>query len=148
MDECGVCGGDAVGEGLVEGARLWLCEDCLRYADKVFAKQQAARQQAVLPKKKELVLVEGFGRLIQKAREAKNLSRRQFAEKVLIRENELTSFEEEKLKPVEDVAKKIGFALGIKILEEETGLEAIARQSRSSQGEGFSLGDMVRIKKR
>ena len=149
MEECGVCGGEAVGQGMVEGARLFLCDICMGYASKVFVKQEAIRPRLqVFEKKKELVLVDGFGLRIQKAREARGWSRKVFAEKTFIRENELTAFEEEKLKPVEAIARKMEFTLGIKILEEESGLESIAREARTSKGGEFSLGDLVKIKKK
>ncbi len=158
MDECGVCGGTAVGQGVVEGARLDLCDKCLYYAGKVVmyrnesekrGKAGNAEQRPVFVpvKQKELVLAEGFGAVIQKAREARKLSRHDLAEKLFVREHELASFEEEKLKPVEKIARKIEFALGVKLLAEEDQLQEIVRESRSGNGD-VTLGDLVKIRKK
>ena len=94
------------------------------------------------------MLADDFGKIIHDARLSKNLSRLQLAEKVFIRENELAGFEENRLKPVESVAKKIEYALGVKLLSEESVLESTARQFRAKKGDDFSLADVVKIKKK
>lgn len=152
MEECGICGGVAVGEGVVEGAKLPLCNKCLRFGRKIkvyYDDELSERPQQSMPTpRKELALVDGFSKVISAAREARKLTRKELAEKLFVRENELAAFEEGRLKPVVAVAKKLEFALGVKLLEEESVLESIARESKAPRGSDFSFGDMVTIKKK
>ncbi len=124
--DCQVCGKPAAGEGIVEGARVPLCENCSAYSSgfSVYKTYQIPKamqsQQAFKPKAKpgERELVEGYGRKIMQAREKLMLSRKELAKKILIQEKELEGFEQQKYKPGETIVKKLEFALGISLLEQ------------------------------
>jgi len=154
--ECQTCGRNAVGEWLVEGARVPLCERCSGYADEFsyYAPPKTARKAAALPAKAVRVsreIADDYGKTISRARDKRGMTRKELAAKLLIHENELASFEEGRIKPSETLAKKLEFALGIKLFEEieEAGKKGAAESAAApKKAGGVSLADILEIKKR
>ncbi|MBI5036774.1 multiprotein-bridging factor 1 family protein [Candidatus Micrarchaeota archaeon] len=153
MESCHICGNDAIGTGYVEGAKIALCERCAEHSKRFQLFEQYRPQQpkpAQRKEKPEQELVAGFGRKIMKARvETKSLSREDFAKQMLISEPDLRAYEEERRKPLPDVAKKIEYALGITLVESKIAEEVEQQQAKSVPfKKEFTLGDIIKIKKK
>lgn len=105
---------------------------------------------------KELAVVEGYSRIVSQAREAAGLTRAELARKLLIFENVVERIEEGKLKPSEDVARKLETALKITIIEEAKKEEAPSARERPAEfshghrraPRELTLADIVTIKKK
>jgi putative transcription factor len=163
VEECYTCGKPSVGMGVVEGTRVALCERCAQYAGGFAFYRKEAPKKSVSAENsfkqgvatsvrssqaRETDFVVNFGKVLFQAREKLGLSRKQLGEKLFIREHELAAFEEERLKPIEAIAKKLERFLGIKILEEqEIDVHAIAEESKTRRGQP-TLADVVEIKKK
>ncbi len=120
MEYCHVCGAPAEAEAFVEGARVWVCARCLGFGRAVKAVEPAAAVSRVgLARRKEVVVADGFGEIIKRAREAKKLSVGDLAKKIFVNEKELARIEREALRPSEAVARKLERELGIMLLVEE-----------------------------
>ncbi|MFH0834933.1 MAG: multiprotein-bridging factor 1 family protein [Candidatus Micrarchaeota archaeon] len=151
--ECQTCGKNAAGEGLVEGARVPLCERCAGYADdfSYYAPPKTAKKKPnELPAKAVRVSMEiadDYGKIIARARDARGMTRKELAAKLFIHENELASFEESRIKPSETLAKKLEFALGVKLFE-EIEVDTERKAAASKKNEGVSLADVLEVKKR
>lgn len=147
--ECQVCGKPAALEALIEGARVPVCEKCVRFGRIVSRPVVPVKRQAPLKKAVEApekLLVQGFGALVMNAREAAGFSRDELAKKIFIREHELAKIEEEKLRPDERTARKLEFALGIKLYE-DIGLEIeMMRKEKKRSGKDFTMADMVELR--
>ncbi len=148
--DCHICGREAVGEGTVEGAKVALCDRCVRYAKRFTVYEEYLPPKPVAAPKqaqKTVSLVEDYARKIKSAREKKGLSREGFAKKFFIGVSDIAAFGEGRLKPVEDQAKKIEYALGISLFEQES-IESIAKSERlPKRGGGLTLADVVDVKK-
>ncbi|MFA4946235.1 MAG: multiprotein-bridging factor 1 family protein [Candidatus Micrarchaeia archaeon] len=119
MDECSVCGrNESVGTALIEGARVTVCARCVGYGKNVdlYAPAQSGRPAFVRAKPVELVPAEDCGQRITRAREAKGWTRRELAERVPVHESEIKSFEDGRVKPLPEKAKKLEYILGAKLL--------------------------------
>ena len=142
--DCQVCGRPAAGEGTVEGAKVPLCETCSAYSSNFslyqeyrdfiaekerklskphgYSQPSAPAQQKQAPAAKpkgEGELLEDYGKKIMQARERQKLSRKELARKILIQEKELEGFEQQKYKPSQVAIKKLEFALGISLTEQQ-----------------------------
>jgi len=152
--ECQTCGRNAAGEGVVEGARVPLCERCSGYADdfSYYAPPTVKKKPNALPAKAICVsreIVDDYGKVIARARDSRGMTRKELAAKLFIHESELASFEESRIKPSETLAKKIEFALGIKLFEEiEIGARKDGAEPAAKKPDGVSLADVLEIKKR
>ncbi|MGC9113567.1 MAG: helix-turn-helix domain-containing protein [Candidatus Micrarchaeia archaeon] len=156
--ECDVCGKPAIGEAIIEGARVLVCANCAKYGKIVSHPKPRATPLTpfTAPAKtpKEFELVDGYGALIRGARQSLGLSLKELGQKLGIREQELQKMEEEKLKPTEKDCRKLETFLKIKLLLEATPeespeelakkLEQIKRQSKPSNA--VTLADLVEIK--
>ncbi len=118
--DCEVCGRrEAVAIAIIDGARLNVCENCLKFGrleKKLFNETFKPESQN---HSTELVLIEGYGRIISAARLGKKLSVKELGRKLNISEKELEKFENESFKPIEKIARRLERELNIKILIEE-----------------------------
>ena len=164
MDECHVCGQESVGNGLVEGAKVSLCNSCMGYAKNPAyyrAPVEVRKKQANSPYDtrvnrppsasplQNLELREDYGEAIKKSREKHGWTREELAKKLFIKESDLIAFEEKRLKPTPEIEKKLEYALGIRLYETgEPDLNALAMQNTTRSGQAPSLADVVEIKKK
>lgn len=93
-----------------------------------------------------LVLVDGYGPKIHKAREAKGLSHEQLGNKVSARVPELKHIEAGKLRPSDDLIKKLEKELGITLMEAVEGPAPVVSgvNKKSGTGQGLTIGDILR----
>lgn len=79
------------------------------------------------------------------------MTREELGKKLAVSFQEIVGFEEGRLKPTQEVAKKLEYGLGVKLfeesLEEKIDLSALARDSQIKRGLP-SLADVVELKKK
>ncbi|MFH1257828.1 MAG: multiprotein-bridging factor 1 family protein [Candidatus Micrarchaeota archaeon] len=168
-EQCHICGKPAYNEAIVEGADVFLCDNCMHYGKRVkraavpkspnfgFGGQHAATHPTtpLLPKTTpyhhEYYAVEGYGMIIKGAREALHLTRQELGNKLFISENVIERLEDELLKPELKIARKLQDYLKIKIIEEEK--PPTADETKDFQGSrnkpsatGTTFADVVDIK--
>ncbi len=163
MDECHVCGQESVGNGLIEGAKVSLCNSCMGYAKNQFYYNQPmqtrrkpagstpydTRVNRPPSAQQNLELREDYNTAIKNAREKHGWTREELAKKLLIKESDVIAFEEKRLKPTPEVEKKLEYALGLRLYEtSEPDLNALAMQNTTRSGQAPSLADVVEIKKK
>lgn len=91
------------------------------------------------------VLVEDYGKRIHKAREAKGLTLEQLGNKVSARVPELKHIEAGKLRPGDDVARRMEKELGISLYEKVEGpAPTVSGVKKPGPGAGFTIGDMLK----
>lgn len=161
MAECEMCG-KKVGTRryMVEGTVMNLGLECAKYGTPMDAPapagSQAAVQQGLERRAQRMVsrsvyegeawvVVEDYGSRIHKAREAKGLSHEQLGNKVSARIPELKHIEAGKLRPGDDLAKKLEKELGIILLEKVEGPPpAVSGVKKPAAGAGLTIGDLLK----
>ena len=94
----------------------------------------------------DMVLVEDYADAIRKARQKKNLSQDELAQKVGERISTLQSIESGRLKPTRKTIRGLERELDISLLEP---IDAVPlRVAREKDSPGATLGDIVKIKKK
>lgn len=120
--ECEVCGKrEAVAIAVIDGARLNVCEGCANFGrvEKKVGVDGYTRNAENASTFGELVLIEGYGRILSVARLGKKMSVNDLSRKLNISEKDLEKFENESFKPIEKIARRLERELNIKILVEE-----------------------------
>lgn len=161
MAECEMCG-KKVGTRryMVEGTVMNLGLECARYGTPMDAPAPAGTQAAVqqglerraqrmtsrsVYEQESWVVVDGYGPLIHKAREAKGLSHEQLGNKVSARVPELKHIESGKLRPGDDLARRLEKALGITLLEKAEGPPpAVSGVKKAGASAGLTIGDLLK----
>jgi len=138
MASCELCGKNAeLYRALVEGTELSVCEACSMYG----------RVLASAPAEKEIIeiIVPDFFERIRKKRQALGLKQDEFGKLISEKESIVHKLETGGIRPSLETAKKLERILKIKLVEilEEEGLPT--KRGGSDQ---FTLGDVVRIRKR
>lgn len=172
IHECYVCGKPAEGTGVVEGASVDLCDNCADYArdfryyqlPELQRTTQVQQQVPAFARKtqSQFELVADYSKRLREAREKKGWTREELGKQTLISRQEITSFEEARVKPTVEQARKLEFKLGVKLLEMQsfeserapitkTDLEQMVRENVSRHGDRNSrltLADVVEVKKK
>lgn len=156
--ECEMCG-KTVGTRryMVDGTVMNLGLECAKFGTpldqpaptgtKAALQQNLERRQDRMSSRSvydqpEVVLVEDYGARVHKAREAKGWTHDQLGNKVQARVPELKQIEAGRLRPSDDVAKRLEKELGIKILE---AVEAAPTSTKTKKaGSGLTIGDILR----
>jgi len=146
--ECVLCGKETreLVKVEIEGAEIEVCKDCA-VAGKFKVKEQKEvykpiKRKFFLPVPEELEFIPDYGRIIKKAREAKGLSRKEFAKIIAEKESMIKRIEEEKAMPYEKLREKIEKILGIKLLQK---YEEKAKRKGKIKNE-LTIGDVVELK--
>jgi len=128
--DCEICGKEIgkLRQSVVDGNTLFVCEDCSSFGKEKAIKesgetlQRPAPQKAILPpnfREKEfdlgLEIVDDFGKIVRKAREAKGLTTKELAMKIFEKESLLHRIENQAIKPSDEMIKKLGKQLGIQL---------------------------------
>jgi putative transcription factor len=124
---CDICGRpDARAIILIEGAKMMACGGCMRSGkvlhhlgsddeeNKEILKSQSARAISMGESEE---IVEGFGKIIRKARDKIGLGIGVIAERINERESFIDAIENERLAPTLEIARKLQRELGIKLIE-------------------------------
>jgi putative transcription factor len=103
--------------------------------------KKMVNQPVLLEKKSEYEVVDGYGEIIKKAREKINLSQKELAGRIKIKDNILKRIEAGRLTPDEDLARRIEKELQIKILER---VEEKYAKKEFKKAE-LTIGDVAKI---
>ncbi len=146
LASCDICGKPAVGRAIVEKAEVNVCNVCARYGRMLSTPRQQAAAAHLPMSQKEVLLVQGYGVVISRARTAVGLTRMELAAKLNLREKDVEHFEAEKTKPTDGDVRKLENFLKIKLLTESIAVAPAAVQRSRSSFSGITLADIVEIK--
>ena len=161
--QCELCGAEIRGQPKtvrIEGAELRVCMPCSRYGVEVQQKRApeprpqaptGGRPQAPPPRRHrrdlfdrmEGDIAEDYADRIRKARMARGLSQKQLALEIMEKEMLIRKLEKSELVPEEELRKKLEKALGISLLDTETGEVKAQKGSRVAT----TFGDIISLKK-
>tara|TARA_Y100000310_G_scaffold243456_2_gene247947 strand:+ start:4187 stop:4642 length:456 start_codon:yes stop_codon:yes gene_type:complete len=139
---------------IVEGTILNACEKCKGYGNSVEVKKSTLQEDVFrqkVPRKiyvedKVRFVIEGAGRIIKSARDEGELTQKQFAKMVGIKESMVHKIETSMMKPEISVANKIEKILDVKIVEDyEDSEKSIPFNLEDGN---LTVGDLVKFKKR
>jgi putative transcription factor len=152
--ECDVCGKKEASFVIqIEGAKMAACRACayhgkivLSLEEEAPAREFRAKTGGGVPKSLQLEedLVEGYGKIVRRAREAKGLRIEEFAMQINEKASYLDKIENENTRPPIEVAKKIEKALNVKLLEKAEEGEAPSEAANYRKKE-LSLLDMLEM---
>ncbi len=154
---CEMCGKDSSGTKamMVEGTRLMLCPDCAKFGDEYKAssksggsapsrtvieerldrREKRMQTRDVYSSAETVEIIDDYGNVIRRAREAKGMDLEQFAKSIQEKKGILAKVESNNLVPDDKLRAKLEKALGIKLTE--------VVQSGATVGGGRGNGSMT-----
>lgn len=148
MDECEVCGrkSDELYQVSIEGAQMIVCASCAHGKEilQEFSNKEEPEQR-VFKKgpREELQIVDNFGSIIKRAREALGLPHKVLAERINEKESTLVRVEKGEHLPDDRLAKKLERELDIRLIVKES---AERKHYSSSKQDQVTFGDSVIVK--
>ncbi|MFH1409869.1 MAG: multiprotein bridging factor aMBF1 [Nanoarchaeota archaeon] len=148
--QCDLCGNE---EQLyltdIEGSQLNVCNRCGQHG-KIIKKAKGissiARQVKERPRtERVLSIISGYGSAIRKKRDMLGMSQKDFARTLNEKESLIHKMETGSFEPSLEMARKLEKLLGMTLVEEiESNPESMERKT----GNGLTIGDLIRIRKR
>lgn len=148
---CDICGNSPVrAQILLEGAKLLACARCMR-GGKVLHRFDEGGAPIAKPPPSAVEtseeVVEGYGKLIKRAREKAGLPVAVVAERIKEKESYLAAIEQERFMPTLDVARKLEKELGIRLIEKVAGPVG-GPTTKAGSFSPPTLADMIDTKKK
>lgn len=146
-----MCGKDTeLFTAVIEGSQLCVCENCGKFG-KVLKKVVPKTTTKPVKVKQEPVIVEqivsDYAQRIKNAREKRNLTQKDFAKLVAVRESLIHKMETGHFEPPIDLARRMEKILKITLIEvgEEN---SVIPQEKGEKHVGMTIGDVIKIKQK
>lgn len=149
MSSCQICGKEAddLTKIKVEGTKMMVCEDCKNLGTEVDSnKNMSTRTENSSTRSKssksQEVLVNDYGKKLRSARESKNLSQAELADKLNEKESFISKIERENMKPPKKLAKKLETELGLELYVKDVVTDP-KYKNKDSESSGKTIGDIA-----
>ncbi|PNX46320.1 MAG: TIGR00270 family protein [Thermoplasmata archaeon M11B2D] len=163
---CELCGRECKGgkEAIIDGAKMFVCPDCLKYAEGVVQQEPAKISSPSYPQRfivkktqkmerdiykdrgMEKELVTNWNHLVEQARKKKGLTREELGFRIGERTVTIAKLENGDLRPSDQTIAKLEKELGIQLMEEIKSVSTGTGSQTHPQG-GFTLGDFIKTDK-
>jgi len=160
---CELCGkeGGATRPAFIEGTRLNVCQNCMRFGEeyrqggragnapapsatvieeRLQRREKRMQTRDVYANTQSTELIDDYGKVIRDARTAAGMDVEQFAASISEKRGIIAKVEANDLVPDEKLMRKIEKALGIKLTET---VQAVAGKSRNT-GSGMTLENFIK----
>lgn len=129
----------------VEGVEMQICQNCSHFGT-VRRKADAVR----VPQKKmhtdpAFRVNSNYASLLRQARERKGLSQEDFARSLQERESVVAKWEQGKMQPSVEIARRLEKMLGVSLVVED--IEQSFEKEKPAAADGFTLGDFMKKRK-
>ncbi|HLD79981.1 MAG TPA: multiprotein bridging factor aMBF1 [Candidatus Nanoarchaeia archaeon] len=147
MASCDMCGKEtSLVTVEVEKVEMKVCQNCAKYGA---IKKQLGEVR--LPQKKmhtePAFLVAGnYAGVLRQAREKQKLSQEDFAKFLQERESIVAKWEQGKMQPSVEVARRLEKVLGVSLVVED--VEQAVEKEKNVKSDGFTLGDFMKVRKK
>lgn len=147
MASCDMCGKQTdlvVAE--IEGVDMSVCQNCARFGTIKRRADAAPLKQKKMHVEPAFRVISNYAFILRQAREKQNLSQEDFARFLQEKESVVAKWEQSKMQPSVEVARRLEKTLGVMLVEEE--IEQAFAQDKKAKGDGFTLGDFMKVRKK
>ncbi|HIG99288.1 MAG TPA: TIGR00270 family protein [Thermoplasmata archaeon] len=161
---CELCGRECKGgkEAIIDGAKMFVCPDCMKYAEGVVQQEPVRPSSPTQPQRAPLKktlnierdiykdkgmqkeLVTDWNHTIEHARKKKGLTREELGFRIGERTVTIAKLENGDLRPSDQTIAKLEKELGIKLLED---VKEVPTGSQKGTQAAFTLGDFIKTDK-
>jgi len=141
----------------LEGSDLKVCKGCSSYGkiktiiEPVVKEKKKKKLEKERFEKPEIELIQmvvsNYSVLVKNARERKGLKQKEIAKLINEKESVIHKIESGNLKPSIKLAEKLERFFRIKLIEQHEEIHA-SKTKKAEAGEGLTIGDMIKIKKK
>ncbi len=147
MTSCDMCGKQgSLLTADVEGVEMTVCQNCAQFgivkrkADVIRIPQKKIHQE------QPFRVAVNYASLLRQAREKQGLSQEDFARFLQEKESIVAKWEQGKMQPSVEVARRLEKILSVSLVEEE--VEQSFERDKPARADGFTLGDFMKVRKK
>ena len=130
----------------IEKVEMKVCQNCAKYgvirrrADEVRVSSKKMHHEPAFR------VTDNYASILRQAREKQGLSQEDFARYLQERESIVAKWEQGKMQPSVDIARRLERILGLSLVVED--VEQAFEKEKNSKPEGFTLGDFMKVRKK
>ena len=151
--QCNMCGKEEIlYTTLIEGVEINVCKECSKYGEvlrkvkAIVSKKKKKKAEEEMPEIETLQLItDDYSEKIRKKREQMGMKQKEFAKLVSEKESVIHKLETGIFEPSMELARKLERILKIRLIDE---YKEEHKKSKAELSEGFTLGDMVKFRKK
>jgi len=144
--DCELCGvGNAHRIAIIEGVKMIVCDRCVTKGHEVKENPVQTKSGSIVMKRKQMAedtIVSDYASVVRKARQKRGLEQKDFALKLNEKQSIISKVESGAMTPTIPLAHKIEKLLGVVLVEKTEQ----AKFESGAEGEGLTLGDVLKIK--
>ena len=152
---CEMCGAEtSLFKALIEGTELKVCSNCAKFGKikgKVRQPETSKKAKKEIKEEEEPEVIEtivpGYSGRVKKARESAGLKQEELAKKLNEKESIIHKIETGHYEPDIALAKKLERFFKIALVEEQK-VEKQEKQKTAFSAEGFTIGDIIKLRKK
>ncbi len=141
---CGRQGGLVTAE--VERVEMNVCQNCAKFGTIKIRADAVRVSQKKMHKEQPFRVVSQYASVLRQAREKQGLSQEDFARFLQEKESIVAKWEQGRMQPSVDVARRLEKILGISLVVED--VEQVVEKEQHKRVDGFTLGDFMKVRKR
>ena len=148
MNSCEMCGKlDELVTADVEGVEMKICSGCSTYGSvkKTVSNHVFRPQRRINDKEPQVKIISNYASLLKSSREKKGLSQEEFALFLQEKVSAVATWEQGRIQPSLDVARKVGKLLNLSLIKAETA-EAF-ESKKDKRSDVVTLGDFIKKRK-
>mgnify|MGYP001558703136 CR=1 FL=1 len=143
-----MCGKDSgLVNAVIEQVEIKVCSGCARFGTVRESNELPQfRSRKAEHKEPGLKIVSNYASLLRQSRERQGLTQEDFAKLLQERESIVAKWEQGRMQPSVEIARKLEKLLSISLIEEDIELSVVNKKSSAS--DGFTLGDFIKVRKK
>ena len=143
-DMCGKQGGLVTAE--VEGVDMNVCPNCSQYGTVKRRADYVHVPQKRIHKEQPFRVTANYASLLRQVREKQGLSQEDFARFLQEKESIVAKWEQGRMQPSVDVARRLEKILGVSLVVED--VEQLVEREKNVRGDVLTLGDFMKVRKK
>ena len=141
---CGKQGGLVTAE--VEGVDMNVCPNCSQYGTVKRRADYVHVPQKRIHKEQPFRVTANYASLLRQVREKQGLSQEDFARFLQEKESIVAKWEQGRMQPSVDVARRLEKILGVSLVVED--VEQLVEREKNVRGDVLTLGDFMKVRKK
>ncbi len=148
MPSCDMCGKEtSLVTADVEGVEMRVCSPCSKFGTVKAESTMLQFQPKKIHKDPALRVISNYASVVRQTREKRNLSQEDFARFLQERESIVAKWEQGKMQPSVEVARRLEKLLGISLIEDDADV-FFTKKKTFSNSQAFTLGDFIKVRKK
>ena len=147
MASCDMCGRqESLVTAEIEKVEMKVCQNCARFGTVRRRAESMPVPQKRMHKEQPFRVISNYASVLRQSREKQKLNQEDFARFLQEKESIVAKWEQGRMSPSVDVARRLEKMLGVSLVVED--VEQSFERDSNVRKDGFTLGDFMKVRKK